>query len=80
MSHKDAPPETAEQAACREWWQRAQPHIKRAWGRGKNGDFLAEESLLLRRFFGYAQERACLIAVAHALLDVEPPSVQKAEK
>ena len=47
MSHRDAPPETPSQIACREWWTNAQPHIKRAWGRAKDGSFLAEESKLL---------------------------------
>lgn len=47
MSHKDAPPETPTQTACREFWTRVQPHVVRAWGRGANGAFLAEESRLL---------------------------------
>ncbi len=49
MSHKDAPPETPTQTACREFWQAAQPHVKRAWGQAKDGSFLAEESRLLHR-------------------------------
>jgi len=47
MTHKDAPPETPAQTACREWWTKAQPHVTRAWGRSKTGAFLAEESFLL---------------------------------
>jgi hypothetical protein len=47
MSHKDAPQETLSQVACREWWQRAQPHVSRAWGQAKSGAFLAEETRLL---------------------------------
>ncbi len=47
MTHKDAAPETASQTACREYWERAQPHVKRAWGRAKDGSFLAEDSKLL---------------------------------
>lgn len=47
MSHKDSPPETPSQTSCREWWQRAQPHVSRAWGQAKNGAFLAEETRLL---------------------------------
>lgn len=49
MSSKDAPPETESQIACRQWWQQAQPHIKRAWGRDKTGAFLAEESRMLHK-------------------------------
>jgi len=49
MSHKDAPPETESQVACREFWQREQPHVKRAWGRAKDGSYLAEESRLLHK-------------------------------
>ncbi|WP_369913948.1 hypothetical protein AB8810_13040 [Xanthomonas sp. NCPPB 3005] len=49
MSHKDASPETESQTACREWWERMQPHVKRAWGRAKDGRFFAEESHLLHQ-------------------------------
>lgn len=58
MSHKDAPPETPEQTACREWWTLAQPHVKRAWGRDKSGEFFAEESRLLHKFFIHAQKQS----------------------
>lgn len=47
MSHKDAPPESFTQLACRAWWEAAQPHVTRAWGQGANGVYLAEESRLL---------------------------------
>lgn len=47
MTHKDAPPETPTQTACREWWTKRQPHVTRAWGRDKHGAFLAEEARLL---------------------------------
>lgn len=49
MSHKDAPPETLTQVACREFWQKAQPHITRAWGQAKDGNYLAEETRLLHK-------------------------------
>lgn len=55
MSHKDAPPETPSQIACREWWTNAQPHVTRAWGRAKNGAFLAEESRLLHAAWEHAR-------------------------
>lgn len=58
MSHKDAPPETPEQTACREWWEKAQPHVTRAWGRAKDGEFFAEESRLLHQFFMYARDQS----------------------
>lgn len=41
MSHKDAPPETAEQAACRAWWQARLGSTSVGWGRAKGGNFLA---------------------------------------
>lgn len=44
MSHKDAPPETQSQRECREWWTAREPHVTRAWGRAKDGSFLAESS------------------------------------
>lgn len=47
MTHKEAPPETPSQTACREWWAKREPHRVRAWGRDKHGNFLAEESRLL---------------------------------
>jgi hypothetical protein len=56
MSHKDAPPETPTQVACREWWQAKQPHVKRAWGRAKDGTFFAEESRLLHESWKAAME------------------------
>lgn len=49
MTHKDAPPETPDQTACRLWWTNAQPHVTRAWGRAKDGSFFAEESKLLHQ-------------------------------
>ena len=49
MSHKDAPPETPEQVACREFWQRVQPHVTRAWGRAADGNYLAESTRLLHQ-------------------------------
>lgn len=55
MTHKEAPPETSTQTACREFWQKAQPHITRAWGRAKSGAFLAEESSLLHESWQAAQ-------------------------
>lgn len=58
MSHKDAPPETPDQITCREWWAQAQPHVKRAWGRDENGEFLAEESRLLHKFFIAVREQS----------------------
>lgn len=54
MTHKDAPPETASQVACREFWQKAQPHVTRAWGRAKDGSYLAENSRLLHKAWGQA--------------------------
>lgn len=57
MSHKDAPPETPSQIACRQWWTNAQPHVTRAWGRAKDGNFLAEESRLLHKSWEAAQPR-----------------------
>lgn len=72
MSHKDAPPATASQVACREFWQREQPHIKRAWGRAKDGSYLAEEARLLHKSWEAAaagalvaaQQDACVALVA----------------
>lgn len=58
MTHKDAPPETASQVACREFWQKAQPHITRAWGRAKDGTYLAESSRLLHKAWEEAAKGA----------------------
>jgi hypothetical protein len=58
VSHKDAPPETPTQTACREWWQAAQPHITRAWGRARDGRFFAIESYLLHESWLAAQAQA----------------------
>lgn len=58
MTHKDAPPETASQAACRTWWETNQPHVKRAWGRAKDGSFFAEESRLLHSAWIASQPQA----------------------
>jgi hypothetical protein len=65
MTHKDAPPETPTQIACREWWQKAQPHVTRAWGRAKDGSYLAEESKLL-----HAAWVAAAVADRTMLLDL----------
>lgn len=60
MSHKDAPPETPSQTACREWWTKAQPHVTRAWGRAQDGSFLAEHSRLLHKAWEAAQKHLAL--------------------
>ena len=57
MTHKDAPPETPSQTACREWWTTREPHRVRAWGRDKHGNFLAEESKLLHEAWEAAHLR-----------------------
>lgn len=54
MTHKDAPPETPSQIACREWWTKAQPHITRAWARDRHGNYFAEESRLLHKAWSEA--------------------------
>lgn len=56
MIHEGAPPETPDQITCREWWAKAQPHVKRAWGRDENGGFLAEDTRLLYKFFLFAKQ------------------------
>ncbi|HZX80289.1 MAG TPA: hypothetical protein VFE72_04960 [Lysobacter sp.] len=57
MSHKDAPPETPSQIACREFWQAAQPHVIRAWGRAADGNYLSEQSRLLHKAWEAAQQQ-----------------------
>lgn len=58
MSHKDAPPETESQKACREWWEKARPTVKRAWGRAQDGSFLAEETRLIHQSWEAASQQA----------------------
>jgi len=58
MSHKDAPPETESQKACREWWEKARPTVKRAWGRAQDGSFLAEETRLIHKSWEAASQQA----------------------
>lgn len=76
MSHKDAPPETPSQTACREFWQRSQPAVTRAWGRAKDGSFLAEESRLLHKAWeaasGEAWKNAVLDALSGTGMDAAP--------
>lgn len=57
MSHKDVPPETASQKACREWWEKAQPTVKRAWGRAQDGSYLAEETRLIHKAWEAASQQ-----------------------
>lgn len=57
MTHKDALPETVSQRQCREWWMDRQPHVKRAWGRTKDGVFFAEESRNLHAAWVEAQRQ-----------------------
>ena len=55
MTHKDAPPETATQRACREWWTAREPHVKRAWSRTRVGSYHAESSQALHAAWEAAQ-------------------------
>ena len=54
MTHKDAPPESPSQIACRIWWQNNQPQVTRSWARDRYGEFMADECRLLHLAWVYA--------------------------
>lgn len=56
MSHKDAPPETPTQTACREWWSAREPHVTRNWSRTKWGTLHSEASQALHEAWLAATE------------------------
>ena len=52
------PEETKTQRQCREFCTGLQSHVKYAWGRGADGQFLAEDSRLTHRAWEEAQRLA----------------------
>ena len=52
------PEETKTQRECREFWTGLQSHVKYAWGRGADGQFLAEDTRLKHRAWEEAQRIA----------------------
>ena len=52
------PEETKTQRECREFWTGLQSHVKYAWGRGADGQFLAEDARLKHRAWEEAQRIA----------------------
>ncbi|HEY4530113.1 MAG TPA: hypothetical protein VIG97_07270 [Luteimonas sp.] len=77
MSHKDAPPETPSQVACREFWQAAQPHVIRAWGRAKDGNHLSEQSRLLHKAWEAAQAQTAPVADTVRLPRTPTPAMRE---
>jgi hypothetical protein len=73
VSHKDAPPETDVQRACREWWTARLGQGAVGWGRDKAGRFLAEFARNAEAAWRAAQEQALALSGANPQADNRGP-------